>query len=177
MDLVTLLALLTLLSNISLVVFLFVWLNRKYLKKSKLWNNFINFIILKHYLLAFIVALTATLGSLYLSDIRGFTPCKLCWYQRVFMYPLVIILGVSLVKKIKSEVFVIALSLIGAVIALYHYLLQINPAPFAPCTTVGFSVSCSERFTTSYGYITIPWMALTAFVLILIAMLLPKKIK
>jgi len=119
-------------------------------------------------LFSFIVALIATLGSLFYSEIAGFEPCKLCWFQRIFMYPQVMLLGIALWKKngMLAIYNSVTLSIIGAVIAGYHYLLQIGVAPELPCAAVGYSVACSQRFVMNFGYITIPMMALTAFLLI-----------
>jgi len=121
-------------------------------------------------LLAFLVALASTTGSLFYSEIAKYNPCKLCWYQRILMYPLVIILGIALEKKYHKEVirYATALSAIGAVIAGYQYYLQRFGGSDTPCAAVGYSESCSKIFMLDYGYITIPMMALTAFVLIII---------
>jgi len=162
MDLIFLLALLTILANITLVIVLAVY----FLKKT-LWKNIEKLIVKNSIKYAFIVALTATLGSLYLSEVRGFAPCRLCWFQRIFMYPQAVILGVALIKKYKDALnYTFPLSLIGGIIAIYHYYLQVFPNAYAPCATVGFSISCNERFFTYFGYITIPWMSFTAFLLI-----------
>ena len=122
---------------------------------------------------SFIVALVAMLGSLFFSEIAGYEPCMLCWFQRIFMYPQVFLLGLALWKKEKivAKRNSIMLSVIGAVIASYHYLLQIGIAPELPCSATGYSVACSQRFIMSFGYITIPMMALTAFLLILVFLL------
>lgn len=118
-------------------------------------------------LIAFVVALVAIVGSLTYSEIIGYEPCKLCWFQRIFMYPQVILLGMALLKKdYKIISYSIVLSVIGAIIAGYHYLLQIGIAPNLPCSAVGYSVSCSQRFVMQFGYITIPMMAFSAFVLV-----------
>lgn len=121
-------------------------------------------------LFSFIVALIATLGSLFYSEISGYEPCKLCWFQRIFMYPQVILLGIALWKKngMLAIYNSFALSTIGAMIAGYHYLLQVGIAPELPCSAVGFSAACSQRFILQFGYITIPIMAFTAFLLIVI---------
>lgn len=123
-------------------------------------------------LFSLVVALIATLGSLFYSEIAGYEPCKLCWFQRVLMYPQVILLGIALWKKngMLTIYNSIALSILGAVIAGYHYLLQIGIAPELPCAAMGYSVSCSQRFVMNFGYITIPMMALTAFTLIILFM-------
>lgn len=126
-----------------------------------------NFLKRNFLLIAFIVALGAMAGSLTYSEIIGYEPCKLCWFQRIFMYPQVILLGVALFKKdYKIISYSIALSIIGAIIAGYHYLLQLGVAPSLPCSAIGYSVSCSQRFVMQYGYITIPMMAFSAFILI-----------
>ncbi len=119
-------------------------------------------------LLTFLIALTTTLGSLFYSDVAGYEPCKLCWYQRIFMYPQVIVLGIALMMRdAKARVYSVTLSSIGALIAGYHYLLQLGIAPNIPCSAVGYSVSCAKNFVMNFGYITIPLMSLTAFALIL----------
>jgi disulfide bond formation protein DsbB len=115
---------------------------------------------------AFVVSLTATLGSLFYSEVAGYEPCKLCWIQRIFMYPQPILLALGLAKKDRSLAdYILTLSFIGAPISAYHYFLQINPSVTAPCSTVGYSISCSKTFVLQLGYITIPMMALTAFLL------------
>ncbi|MDD2807589.1 MAG: disulfide bond formation protein B [Patescibacteria group bacterium] len=127
--------------------------------------------------LAFIVALTATLGSLFYSEIAGYTPCKLCWYQRILMYPQVILLFMALWKR-KSEIvdYLMGLSLVGFLIAGFHYYSQITNTPL-PCSAVGYSASCSQRFFLQFGYITIPMMAASAFFLILVVMIAKKSVE
>ncbi|MCM3747257.1 disulfide oxidoreductase [Paenibacillus pasadenensis] len=116
---------------------------------------------------AWIVALTATLGSLYFSEIRGFIPCDLCWYQRIFMYPLAIILGIAVYKGDRAVVrYVIPLAWIGIAIALYQNLLIWNPsmAGLVPCKS---GIPCNVDYLNWLGFITIPLLSLTAFTLIL----------
>lgn len=120
---------------------------------------------------AFFVALVATLGSLFYSDILGYTPCKLCWFQRIFMYPQVLLLGLALFRRDNRILdYTLWLSGAGGLIAAYHYAMQLGFVP-GICATVGISVSCSQRFVLEYGYITIPMMALTAFALIFLTSL------
>lgn len=121
-------------------------------------------------LLMIIVALTATLGSLYFSEISGWTPCKYCWIQRIFMYPQVILLVIALWKRDRTVArYVLALCLIGAAYAAYHYYIQMHEIiasptnPATPCDASG--ESCVKTPFAEFGYITIPMMALTAFVL------------
>lgn len=122
--------------------------------------------------LMFIVAMTATLGSLFFSDIAGWNPCKLCWYQRIFMYPQVLLLLIALWKKDRNiATYILALSVLGMLIAAHHYseqvALALQPVPdnsLVPCDASGVSCAKTEiRFT--FGYITLPMMAFTAFLL------------
>lgn len=123
--------------------------------------------------LSFAVALITTLGSLFYSEVAGYEPCSLCWLQRIFMYPQVILLGMALLKKDDGIApYSAALSFLGMLTAGYQSLLQIGIAPSILCSTVGFSVSCSQRFVLQFGYITIPMMALTAFALIFVLMII-----
>jgi disulfide bond formation protein DsbB len=143
--------------------------------KKKKNNIFFNYISNHSILFAFIVALTATSGSLFYSEIAGFDPCKLCWLQRIFMYPQVILLGIALKRKDMGVIYYsLALSMIGAIIAGYHYLLQIDIAPATPCSAIGSSASCSQVFVMNFGYVTIPMMSFTAFLLIIVFMIVRK---
>jgi disulfide bond formation protein DsbB len=178
MDGVYLMSLLTLFSNIFLIVLLVAWILSSQFKNERLWKLIIPALKKNALPLAFIISLTAMLGSLYFSEVRGFAPCLLCWYQRVFMYPLPFIFGVALYKKTRDVVYyAMPLAVIGGLIAAYHYYLQVNPNPLAPCAAIGFAVSCSDRFTTNFGYITIPWMSLSAFVLITVLLVIFGKAK
>lgn len=119
---------------------------------------------------AWIQALAAMLGSLYYSEIKNYTPCSLCWYQRILMYPLVLIIAVGILRKDKNLPFyVLPLSILGWFIALYHILLQkgILPEAIAPCT---IGASCLTKYTGYFGFITIPVMSFTAFTVINICM-------
>ncbi len=124
--------------------------------------------------LAFTAALIATLGSLTYSEILGYEPCKLCWIQRILMYPQVLILGLALWGRHKGVRALLDSSLVlsgvGAVVALYHYLMQLGIVPEGSCAAVGYSVSCAKVFVMTFGYITIPLMALSAFLLIILSL-------
>lgn len=165
---INLLSIGTLASNILIIVFLLLYF-QSYLNKKD--SEFL--IKVKAFLgvygnkLALIVAASSMFGSLFLSEIAKFNPCVLCWYQRILMYPIAILIGVGLYLKKKDFRFcVLPLSIFGILVSGYHYYLQNTANPFAPCSTIGFSVSCSERYSTNFGYITIPLMALTGFILI-----------
>jgi disulfide bond formation protein DsbB len=124
--------------------------------------------------IAFTAAFLATLGSLIYSDVIGYEPCKLCWFQRIFMYPQAILLGLALWKQNAAvRLYAIVLSAIGAVIAAYHYLSQLGWNPLdLECASIGYAVSCAKVFVMEFGYITLPVMALSAFALIIVSMLL-----
>lgn len=117
--------------------------------------------------IALVVALIATVGSLFLSNVLGWAPCHLCWFQRIFMYPLVLMFGVSLFFDDRNvSDYVIPMTVIGGGISVYHYLIQIVGALQSTCSESG--ISCSQTYTFYFDYITIPVMALTAFLIILI---------
>ncbi len=121
---------------------------------------------------AWFVSLVATLGSLYFSEIRGFIPCDLCWFQRIFMYPLVVILGIGTFQSDTSvKKYVLPLSIVGSIISLFHYLEQKVPGfgGIKPCVS---GVPCSAEYINWFGFITIPFLALIAFTLINICMIL-----
>ena len=119
---------------------------------------------------AWLVSVVATLGSLYFSEIKGFIPCDLCWFQRIFMYPLVVILGIGTFQSDTSvKKFVLPLSIVGGLISIFHYLEQKVPGfgGIRPCVS---GVPCSAEYINWFGFVTIPFLALTAFTLISISM-------
>lgn len=158
------LAILTIISEILVALIIL-----SLLIKTPLTKRFLAFLQRNSLLFAFIIALIATLGSLFFSEIAKFDPCKLCWYQRILMYPQVLLLGGAYLRKEKNIAFYsMIMSIGGAIIAFYHYLLQIGRiGELLPCSAVGYSVSCSQKFVLLFGYITIPMMALSAFLLII----------
>jgi disulfide bond formation protein DsbB len=124
----------------------------------------------KSLLLSWLAAVIATLGSLYLSEVLHFIPCTLCWYQRIFMYPLAIILGIAFYRNDKDIYrYTLPLSIIGMMISGYHILLQKVPylQQFEMCKT---GVPCSKDYLNLLGFITIPMMAFTAFTIITICL-------
>lgn len=125
--------------------------------------------------LTLLIATSSMLGSLFFSDALKLPPCTLCWYQRICMYPLVLILAVCIWKKDKNlPFFVLPLSFIGTIIAIYHNLLyyKIIPGSLAPCT---LGISCTTKQIELFGFITIPLLSLLSFIAIDILMLLYKK--
>jgi disulfide bond formation protein DsbB len=120
-------------------------------------------------LLGFLVSLGATAGSLIYSNVVGFDPCMLCWFQRIFMYPQAFLFGLALIKKDTRIVdYAILLSAVGILIGLYHYAVQFTGITGLPCPVVGQSASCSRQWVREFGYITIPMMSITSFAAILL---------
>ncbi len=125
-------------------------------------------------------AIIAVLGSLYASLFMGLTPCLLCWYQRILMYPLVIIIGVGIWRKIKDLPYlVLPFSLTGFGFALYHNLLQ-NGIIAEKITTCSLETPCVSSGPLPLGFISLPFLSLVAFTLINLGIIIyaqNKKIK
>jgi len=116
--------------------------------------------------LAWAVALIAMLGSLYFSEIRHFPPCVLCWYQRICIYPMVIILLVGILKKdAQVHLYALPLAVIGLIISFYHNLLYYNiiPEALAPCVN---GISCTTKYIEYFGFVTIPLLSFITLVVI-----------
>jgi len=128
-------------------------------------EDFISSFLSKNWLkLAFAVTVIATSGSLFYSEFAGFSPCKLCWFQRIFMYPQAILLGVALIKKESKIIdYILPFSVIGLTISIYHNYIFYNAISSAVCD---IGESCVTQYVLEFGYITIPMMSLTAFLLI-----------
>jgi disulfide bond formation protein DsbB len=115
--------------------------------------------------MAWIVAMLATAGSLYFSEIAHYDPCRLCWFQRIAMYPLVVILGIAAFRHDDGvRIYGRALAAIGAVIAGYHLALEWIPA--LDTGACGLGPSCTVVWFRALGFISLPFLALTAFLLI-----------
>jgi disulfide bond formation protein DsbB len=122
-------------------------------------------------ILAWVVSLVATLGSLYLSEVAHFVPCPLCWYQRIAMYPLVIVLGIAAFRSdFGIRRYVLPVVAIGAAISVYHYQLERFPSQTSLACSV--DIPCTTVWIWRFHYISIPFMALSAFALIAALLLL-----
>lgn len=113
---------------------------------------------------AWLVALTGMVGSLYFSEIVGWVPCILCWYQRIALYPLVFILPVGILRQDRSVAFyALPLTSIGMLLAGYHSLLQLGiiPEKISPCSVTG--VSCITNYGVWFGFLSIPLLSYFAF--------------
>jgi disulfide bond formation protein DsbB len=120
--------------------------------------------------LAWLVSIGATVGSLYFSEIRHFVPCALCWWQRIFMYPLVVVLGVATFRQdVQAWRTALPLSLVGLGTSTYHYLIQKVPG-MAPPASCASGVPCGAEYINWFGFVTIPFLAGTAFLIITVAL-------
>ena len=126
-------------------------------------------------LLAWVLALGSSLGALFFSEVMNLPPCVLCWWQRIFMFPLVFTLGLSLFTHDHVGIrYSLLLATVGWVIALYHFLLYSGfiPKGMQPC---GPGLSCSEISFQLWGFMTIPLMSLIAFTALIVLMLIAGK--
>lgn len=115
---------------------------------------------------AWTLALLSAAGSLFFSEVMELPPCVLCWYQRIAMYPLVLIIGIGIAfNETKWKLYALPLALIGLAIAVYHNLIYygVIPESLTPCSE---GASCSERQIEWLGFITIPLMGLVSFLAI-----------
>ncbi len=113
---------------------------------------------------AWVIALLATVGSLFFSEVMGLPPCVLCWHQRVAMYPLVLIIATGIVlRDARMMSYALPLCLAGLAVAVYHNLLYygVIPETLTPCTQ---GASCTERQIEWLGFVTIPLLGLASFV-------------
>lgn len=114
------------------------------------------------------ISLVATLGALFIGEVMGMTPCLLCWYQRILMFPLALILGMAaFAEDRRGAVYAMPLALGGAAMAGYHVALVAGWVPkwWVPC---GIGPSCSEQRLEILGGIPIPWLSLASFSAIVI---------
>jgi disulfide bond formation protein DsbB len=119
--------------------------------------------------LALLAAWTAMLGSLFFSEVLGWAPCVLCWYQRILMYPIALFSVVALLAGNRSlPLYALTLSVPGIAVATYHYVYQ-KTTWFDTVHVCGPGVSCKGDYL-GRGLVTIPFLALVAFVLVTLAM-------
>jgi disulfide bond formation protein DsbB len=116
--------------------------------------------------LAWLVALAATLGSLYFSEIRLFLPCTLCWYQRILMYPLVLLLGIASWRGDLGVVRYAGPLAVGGVLVSGYHVLDQKVAGFGLAGACRGAVPCDVAYIDWFGFVTIPVLSLTAFLLV-----------
>lgn len=124
---------------------------------------------------AWVIALVAVVGSLYFSEVRGFAPCVLCWYQRIAIYPLIILLPIGILKKDpRIADYVLSLTVVGLLISIFQNLLyyKVIPESISPCTA---GVSCTTKYVEYFGFISIPLLSFIALASITYVMVVYKK--
>jgi disulfide bond formation protein DsbB len=123
--------------------------------------------------LAWLMALVATLGSLYYSEIANFIPCEYCWYQRIAMYPLAVILGIAaFTGDARIRRYVYPLAVMGGIVSAYHYFIQQFPDLAAgTCSTM---TPCTAALVWKYDFVSIPFMALVSFGAIIAVLLIDR---
>lgn len=118
--------------------------------------------------LAALIAVAATFGSLYFSEVAGYVPCQLCWFQRIAMYPLVIILPIAALRRDRQAIwYVLPIAALGAGIAGWHRLVELRPQlEGSSCSAVG--PSCAASWFEQFGFVTLAFMAFSGFISIMI---------
>ena len=134
--------------------------------------------------IGFLLSAAAAALTLYYSDVLGILPCGWCWFQRVALYPQVILFAIALWKcrtsavlhQVKKDVadYSIGLSIFGLVVALYMHYLQMGGHGVLPCPATGAG-DCGQRFMFEFGYITFPLMAASLFAFLIVLMLFVRK--
>jgi disulfide bond formation protein DsbB len=121
---------------------------------------------------AALVATVATMGSLYFSEVAGYVPCQLCWYQRIAMYPLAVILLIAALRRDRNAVwYVLPIAAVGAGIAAWHRLVELRPQlESTSCSAVG--PSCAATWFERFGFVTLAFMAFSGFISIMILSLI-----
>ncbi|MFZ2886420.1 MAG: disulfide bond formation protein B [Minisyncoccia bacterium] len=141
--------------------------------RSAMFANIVEWVGSRGIFLALLISLGASVMTLFYSEVIGFAPCPLCWWQRVFLYPQVILFAMAAYKKEwytgAAIDFSIVLSVFGFLVAVYHHLLQVVPGSGLPCPATG--VSCSIRVMYEFGYITFPLLAVVLFAFLIVVML------
>lgn len=124
---------------------------------------------------AWIIALTTTLGSLYYSKIVGYVPCELCWYQRICIYPLSVILGIAAFRRdVSIRIYAIPLLVVSSCFSIYHSWIQWFPAETPFCSV---DVPCNTRYVYEFDFVSLPFMALSAAILMITLLLVAQNDK
>jgi disulfide bond formation protein DsbB len=150
----------------SLLILILFFTKRKYQIQSFISKNILT--------VGFLVSLSAVLVSLFYSDVIGYAPCFFCWLQRVFIYPLVPLFGLAIWKRDRGILdYALILSLIGLLIGAYQTLIYYFNVTLVPCPASG--PSCAAHYVSELnGYVSIPMMSLTAFILLIVLLVSAK---
>ncbi|MSU55321.1 MAG: disulfide bond formation protein B [Candidatus Taylorbacteria bacterium] len=163
----------TILLLISVICIVGMMIKDRFFSKSSEKSFILDYFKEKSLIIGFLIVSASVLISLIYSEVIGYIPCELCWIQRIFLYPQFVILGLALWKKTRdADLYCLALSIIGTVIAGYHFYGQsIDSSVLPSCDVVG-GASCSVRYFVEFGFVTIPMMSVTAFFFLVLLMLL-----
>jgi disulfide bond formation protein DsbB len=148
------LSLLTIIGAIALVA----WLIALVLKKDFSW--------IREYALpiGFFVTLAGAFMTLFYSEYIGYLPCALCWFQRIFLYPQIVLFGLAWWKKDRGVTFyTLWLSVIGFILASYHHYIQMGYKELLPCPATGMFADCAKPSFVEFGFVTFPFMAIVLF--------------
>jgi disulfide bond formation protein DsbB len=119
--------------------------------------------------IAFLVAAIAMAGSLYFSEVADFIPCRLCWFQRIAMYPLAVILLVAAIRRDRAvQWYAVPIAAAGACVSIYHYLIEWQPDLEVGNACSATGVSCSAIWFREFGFVTLAFMALCGFVAVIV---------
>src|SRR5687768_15260869 len=136
------------------------------------WENVRETVAGSELWIGFVVALIATAGSLYFSEVAHFVPCKLCWFQRIAMYPLVLLALPALRHDRRAAQYLLPLPIVGFAVAAWHMLVERGVVAEAESCQISAPGGCATRWIEELGYVTIPTLAATAFALIAIVLAL-----
>ena len=155
------LALLTIIGAVFVVLFALTLAYSVYKKDTAKYAKYLGDYIFP---LGFFITLGGTFLTLFYSEVLHYAPCDLCWYQRVFLYPQVVLFGYAWYKKDRAVLpYALVLSLFGLAIATYHHFLQIGFDLMKPCSTAPFAVDCAKPSFIEFGFVTFPFMAVVLF--------------
>jgi disulfide bond formation protein DsbB len=162
----TFFALLAVACNVFVVVGGVCWVMRRW--RPAWWNSLVELVGPGALVLAAAIALVAMLGSLYLSEVANFPPCRLCWYQRIGMYPLAVILTIAAIRRDAGVwPYALGLSLLALPVSIYHVLVERYPSLETGACEV--ANPCSIVWVRHFGVYTIPFMAASGFAAIAVA--------
>jgi disulfide bond formation protein DsbB len=159
-----------------LLILIFFLVSRGSVSARERWGNFRDGVTPYALQAAWIVAVLATFGSLFLQYEEGLQPCTFCWFQRICMYPLSLLLGIAAFRgdvQVAKRYF-LGLSTVGAVIAIYHYQLEHVPNEFSVCSLVPGETPCNVAVINIFGFISVPFLSMAAFLLITTLILLAR---
>lgn len=126
----------------------------------------------------FLITLGGMFLTLFYSQVLGYAPCDLCWYQRVFLYPQVFMFAYAWYKKDRNVLpYTLLLSLLGLAVAVYHHMLQIGFDIMKPCSTAPFAVDCAKPSFIEFGFVTFPFMAVVLFAFLSLLMIASMRFK